>query len=471
MSDSTSNASALVEITGVVGTAYQPGKKTGYKKFFFVVRDKEDVEHKGMAPAEYLREIRCGNVVEVAGEVKRGWLTPQEVHVWREPDLEIVRETVEIGHVGQPRATHYGWGCAARLGESWLTIPCEALTAYFNGGREDIRYGFPRRGRGTMIAQVFRQGHDYVVVEIEDWQPMTKVIEGSVAFSDVFWGADQIGFSANGSYVVMPTADLPFEMTDGILKKMPAMRGVLTYEGTAVAHSDGPHRINWVWQTVTLTVEGSIIQQVEHMIESDKVARSIVEVRKHLRDLWSEGVVVDLTMVQELFLAKGVIATREQVEESWARRGYDTRFMTALETLAGSTGRIWAASEGFLILVKDWLVWEVPTNGHATYILPAQPNDALAGESLSLDEWVGVLGRILPDMPKMDLRYNEVGQALAGCMEGVQFAFHVTDDDGKFGGWLDAVKAATASGPSYTTDQLGLPSLDDILALTAGEEE
>jgi hypothetical protein len=461
------------EVTGVVGKAYQPGRKTDYTKFYFTIKNKDGTEIKGMAPVQFLQQIRCGNVVEVKGAMRRGWLTPHEVHVWREPELQLVEEMIAVGHVGQPRQTHYGLGCSARLhDDKWLTIPCKALTAFFEGnGGKEIAYEFPGRGRGQLTAKVFRQGHDFVVGEILAWHPLTKTIEVMIPFDKIFWTVDQITFTVGGQTVRFPTEDLPFDVAGDVLKVMPSLPGYLTFTGILVAHSEGVNRIGWTWSYGEVKVEDSVVQTIEHMVYNDRVARAIKAVKGELRDLWAQHLAVDLTMVHELFLKQGVTVDDDKVREVWARRDYDYRYMRELEALAGEGGRIWAVQEGFIVLINDWLVWEIPQPGRATYILPATPNEALTGEPLTLEEWVSVLGRVLPATHKMQVRYGEVGQALAGSVEGVQFAFHVTDDDGQYGGWLQAVKDSVSRPASAEELPSGLPSLDDILALAAGEEE
>jgi hypothetical protein len=67
----------------------------------------------------------------------------------------------------------------------------------------------------------------------------------------------------------------------------------------------------------------------------------------------------------------------------------------------------------------------------------------------------------------MQLRYGELGQMLTGTAEGARFAFHVEDDNGDFGGWLAAVKAATEHEP--VVKQTVAFDLARVLALAAGD--
>ncbi len=107
----------------------------------------------------------------------------------------------------------------------------------------------------------------------------------------------------------------------------------------------------------------------------------------------------------------------------------------------------------------------------ATYIFPAKPNTDLTGEDLTVAEWVAVLAKTVPWLPKMDLRYHDIGQSLSGSADGVKFAFHVEADDGSIEGWVDAVEAAVESAPVYDVDGSDLMDLDSILMLAAENKD
>jgi hypothetical protein len=472
-----------VTLTGEVIKSYGLSRKSGYSKFFFEMQDKDGETHKGMAPVQFLGQLWKGNVVEIEGKSSRGWLTPCSVRVWYNPVRRPQTiDHIEVGHVGQPRPTHWGQAASTKLLDgSWLTIPCSVMREYFEGetADDDKAYQMPGRGMGEMYAAVWRDGDEQVVTQIRKWKPWRKEIDAEISFSDIYWDLDYISFKVNGERLRMSTSDLPFPVEKAMLTKMPAMTGSLQFKGVATAYSEGwraewPGRVGWEWEGFTMTVVDSLIEQIEALVESDKVARATAAVRRELKDLWTSGVVVDLTMVEQMFLSKGIETTEQERREIWSR-GYDVRYLETLRDLAldlSGSCRMWACSEGFVVLIGDWLVWERCTPSAATYILPAKPNDAITGEELGLEEWVSVLGKILPESKKMDLRYGEVGQVLAGNHEGVQFAFHVTGDDGEIGSaWVAAVANTVGNPPTFSGDLSGLPGLDDLLALVEGGEK
>lgn len=478
-----------IVVTGLVTKAFNP--KRGRDRFFYMILDRNDEEWKGMAGLEFMPVIQLGSIVEVEGTHRGEWLKLAAVRQWAKPEYTVyVGLILDVGHVGEPRPTHYGLGCSTKLGMKgnwsgrWLTLPCKVLMGHFEGngmnglngnGREDVAYQFPRRGRGVLAADVYENGDDLIVGRIHSWTPMTKLIKSSIPFKSVWWSETKIAFTVpHLGRVYVPADQLPFDLTEETMRLLPGLEDYLQVEGTAVAVSKGKDKVEWEVEAVTVTVGDGIVTTIESLIQSDRVAKAVAEVRAEFRELLAEGVVIDLSMLHQMFLSKGVKVSEDKAREVWASRDYDYRFMEALQDLARKRGevRMWAAKAGFILRVGDWLVWEVPAPGRATYILPATPSPLLVDEDFTLDEWVGVLGRVLPDLPQKvhNLRYGEVGQALTACAEGVQFAFHVLDDNNGFTGWLEAVSAATG-GPPTPLGELpsGLPSLDDILMLAAGE--
>jgi hypothetical protein len=416
--------------------------------------------------------IRCHAVVEVTGSCRNGWWSPAEVRVLREPDLtgHVKREQLDIAHVGSPRPTHWGLGCSSRLAdESWLIIPCAVMMAYFEDDDQDKAYPFPGRGQGVMEAMVYRQSDEAVVTEIISFQHHTRRVSLDILFSDIFWLKDgTVRFRVNGDWMTMAWDDLPFEVEPEFLATYPKMDGFLHFEGVMVACSEGwPDKVGWSWQHFEVSVESEIVERVQNLIWSDKVVRATSNARKELESLVARGVVVDLSMVEQLFLAQGVTPNQEKVEEVWSR-GYDMRYIRALQELAGPEAEVWRCVRGFLFHVGSWIVWEPAIENAATYILPDTSNEFLTGEALNLAEWVSVLGRVLPGIHKMSLRTGEVGQALSGSAEGTQYAFHMIDDEGNIDGWLNVVKAVVGRKPVFA-DDLSVPDLDSILQLCSGE--
>ena len=190
----------------------------------------------------------------------------------------------------------------------------------------------------------------------------------------------------------------------------------------------------------------------------------MAEVEQELAALLSEGVVVDIEKVVALFLNKGVDRdhAERKAHELW-HQNHDTRFLAELRGLGN--GEAWRTVEGFLLHIGDCLVWERCAAGTATYILPDRR--AVAGEDLTVEEWASVLGRVLPAVNKMDLRYGPAGQSLSGTEEGVAFVIHAKADNGEFEGWLDAVRSAVERDQTQAGD---IPTLDEILMLGAGDE-
>jgi hypothetical protein len=468
-----SENNGLSVLIGEVEKAYNP--KRGSNKFFFTVRDQDSEEHRGMALAHFMTAIRCHAVVEIKGRVNRGWWNPVEVRVLREPDLSghVNPEALDIAHVGSPRPTHWGLGCSTKLeDETWLTIPCSVMVVFFDDDTQgaDRAFPFPGRGRGVLSAEVYRRDGEAVVTKIEGFEPLSKKVELDIAFSKIYWSPDgHVRFKINGDWMTMPWDDLPIEVEAECLATYPKLDGWLHFEGTMVAHSEGVHKIGWTWLEFTVTVESEIAARIRDLLWSNKVARATRAVRKQLDDLVAKGVVVDLSMVEQLFLAQGVKPNKDKVEQVWSR-GYDMRYIRALQELAEPEAEVWRCVQGFLFHIGSWIVWEPAIENAATYIVPDTPNDALTGEALSLAEWASVLGRVLPGTHKMSLRYGEVGQALSGSVEGVQFAFHVQDDEGNIDGWVDAVKAVVSGVPIFEAD-LSVPDLDSLVALYSGEGE
>lgn len=479
-----------VVVTGLVTKSYNP--KRGKGRFFYMVCDRNDAEWKGMAGLEFMTDIQLGAVVEIEATLRGAWLKLVSVRQWAKPKYTVHEGMIlDVGHVGEPRPTHYGLGCSTKLethsdwSGRWLTIPCKVLVGHFEGngnglngnGREDVAYPFPRRGRGVLAADVYENGSDLIVGRIHSWTPTIKLFECTIPFKKVWWSPTKIAFNVpHMGRVHVPAGQLPFALTGETMRLLPGLTDHLQVRGTAVAVSKGIDKVEWDVELVEVTVGDGIVTTIEQLIRSDRVAKAVIEVKKEFEELLAEGVVIDLSMLHQMFLAKGVKVSEDRAREVWASRDYDYRFMEALQALARERGeaRMWAAKAGFILQIGDWLVWEVPAPGRATYILPATPSPMLVDEDFTLDEWVGVLGRVLPDLPQKvhNLRYGEVGQALAACAEGVQFAFHVLDDNNGFTGWLEAVSAATG-GPPTPLGELpsGLPSLDEILMLAAGEED
>ena len=71
----------MATLAGLVLKAYSPSRKTGYSKFFVLIRDKDGEEHKGMALAqqELLEGIAEGNTVEVTGTKRGEWMNLREI--------------------------------------------------------------------------------------------------------------------------------------------------------------------------------------------------------------------------------------------------------------------------------------------------------------------------------------------------------------------------------------------------------
>lgn len=479
-----------IVVTGLVTKSYNP--KRDADRFFYMVRDRNDEEWKGMAGLEFMTDIQLGAVIEVEGTHRSEWLKLTSVRQWAKPKYTVHEGAIlDIGHVGEPRPTHYGLGCSTRLethaewAGRWVTIPCRSLLRHFENGdengngpngneHEDVAYQFPRRGRGVLAADVYENGTDLIVGRIHSWTPTIKLIVVSIPFKKVWWSETKIAFAIPPCRFYVSAEQLPFEMTEEVMRLLPSLDDHLQVEGTAVARSVGVNKIEWDVEEVKISVGDGLVTSIETLLQNDRVAKAVAEVKKEFRALLAEGLAIDLSRITEMFLAKGVNVTEGKAREVWASRDYDYRFMEAIQGLARERGevRMWAAQVGFIILVGEWLVWEVPVTGRATYILPAIPSPILVDEDFTLDEWVGVLGRVLPDLPRKvhNLRYGEVGQALAACAEGIQFAFHVVDDRNQFPGWLEAVSAATESPPTPLGKlPSGLPSLADILMLAAGE--
>lgn len=468
----------MCKLTGMVGKAYAP--RRGQSDFFFQVVDLDGRAHKGMARAEFMRDISLGNAVEIEGKCSRGWWKPASVKLLSLAYRQVEEKRLRIEHVGYPRQGHYGWQCHTKLENGdWLVIPCAVMLRHFEGnGVADKAYQLPGRGRGELwckVARIKGQGQvDLVVEEIVTWVRHRKEIDVRIPFKKVYWGSDYISFYVQSQRVKVPLDDLPFTVAGwDVVRLLPSLDAELCVQGQMVAVSDNPNHVTWQVEHVQVTTDAEIMEHIEAKVNANKLARAVKAVRTELDELWSNSVIVDLSMVHQLFLKHGVKATDEQAYQYWARRDYDNRFLDALKELAVDlTGQaeIYAASEGFFLRLGDWWVWERPWPGAATYILPAQPNEALTDEPLTDREWAAVLGRILPEANKMDLRYGEIGQALAGCVEGVQFAFHVLDDDGNLDGWLDSVKGAVWNSPTPVGEWGTLPDLDEVLALTSGED-
>ena len=202
----------MATYTGEVIKAYSPSRKTGYSKFFFMLREADGQERKGMAPAvrEMLDGICLGNVVEVTGSARGGWMNPTQVRVIHAKEIPGEIAEIEIGHVGHAKPTRHGEGFYAKVGDEWIVVPVKVASAFF--GRELTE--FPRRGRGTMRAKVKRNGST-VVTEILDWKPLERLVELDVPFRDLFWTSQFVIVWVEGRRVRIPADKLPFEIDAG----------------------------------------------------------------------------------------------------------------------------------------------------------------------------------------------------------------------------------------------------------------
>ncbi len=460
-------------MTGVILDAYNP--KAGRSKFYYRVKDQSTgTIYKGMAYNSLMQVITLGATVEFTGTVNGEWFNLQTAELVSKPETPTVRDTIQLGHVGSPRHTHHGLGVASKTAAGWVTITCRAMREFFDGdtGGDDMPFDFPRRGGlGRLDADIKRNG-DTVVVKIHDWQPMTRQVVLDIPFNKVWFGIESIGFFAEGGQVTVPNDRLPFDLENEVKDKLGKFPGSLHFEGTLVATSTGYGKVDWSWDEFEVTVEQSVIEQVNEMVRADAVARATRAVRDELTKLITDGVAVDLTMVVDLFLKKGVekADARKRAEQVWIN-GYDARYLRELEHIAGTDAPTWRGLDGFWVQINDWVVWEPCRVNAATYIFPAQPNEDLTGEDLTVAEWVAVLAKTVPWLPKMDLRYHDVGQSLSGSTDGVKFAFHVEADDGSIEGWVNAVKEAVETAPVYDADGSDLMDLDSILALAAENKD
>jgi hypothetical protein len=446
----------LTKIVGVVDKAYSPGRKTNYQTFFFQVTDTK------------------GALIELDCNVRRGgWLSPVFVRVLKVPDTPVVDAILEIGHVGCPKKTRYGMGSYAKVGEDWVVIPCIVANKFFHNEHTDEGWEFPRRGRGTMRAMISKNG-DTVVRKILGWEPLRMIIKQDVLFTEICWATEYCSFYVEGHRLVsldIKHLNFPFTLTDDMLPTLSKFPGHIYFEGTCVASSQGINKIYWEWEGY-FKVEVVGLTRLQELVDNDRVKRAIYTVREKIKELTSAGTVVDDTMVVSLFLQEGVEVSKERARKVLTEN-YDVRYLDALVEMAGGedAARLWATAEGFIIRINDWLVWERCIPSAATYILPSQPNEEIAGEPLTDEEWVAVLGKVLPVAKKMDLRYGEMGQALAGTQNGVQFAIHAKDSCGESDHWLESIRSVVDNVPVYKDDVAGLPSLSDVLGLLeAGDE-
>jgi len=421
---------------GTVTKAYSP--KRGKTRFFFML-NVAGQELKGMAPSRFLGTIIKGAEVRVTGTVsKSGWLNPKDVEVVNVPTIEAERLTFRVDHVGHPRQTHHGWACSTKVGDEWFTITCAAIGKHFAESSTDLPVEFPRMGRGTMEAMVKRNG-DVVVTEILRWEPTTMEVKAVSNLCELDWWPKRVRFPLPGDMLWIPVDQLPFEYDPAMLPQYKRSKQRVKVEGHRVAVSQGPNSVEWEWLDYEVTMADGDAETFRRLLWTERVKKATKEVRDEIADLTSRGVVLDVTAVVELFLKQGV-----QVENGKAREilesGYDQRYLEVVKELA--TGSTWLTADGFLVECGDWVVWERCGQGTATYVLPSAPQ-----RDLEEEEWISVLGRVLPEANLMDVRYGEVGQTLTGTSEGPRFVIHRKDSEGGIERWADELKLAVEREP------------------------
>jgi len=335
---------------GKVTKAYSP--KRGKNKFFFMLDDGTQ-EWKGMAYLDCMELIVKDAVVEIEGYERGGWLNPKSVEQLEAPKVEAKVETLKIGHVGHPKVTHHGIASYAKTEEGeWVIIPVTVTSEFFEGKSTDTACSFPNRGQCTIEAEVKRNG-DVVVAKILRHKRNAYTFNFAAPFSSVRWYPDAAVVNTPHGQLRIRAEDLPIDLEPEVLKQLGTMDAELQMVGKMVAYSLGVGRLEWETESIEVTVTGEVKAAVERLVWNDKVARATSAVRKELAQLLQGGTVLDVDMVVEMFLSKGLEVNKEKAE-SLLTRGYDARYLKALQEMG--QGRSWACTDGFFVEIGEWVV-------------------------------------------------------------------------------------------------------------------
>lgn len=455
-----------MEITGRITKAYSPKSYQGggqADKFFFEIETEEET-FKGMAPNDMLTDVVRGNVVTFETSKRGEWLRPKSVNVLERYVPPTEERTFHVGYIGKPKSGRYGWTSKTKLSDgTWVTIPCSVSSGYF-GEPTEGKFDFPRGGHGTIDAKVALNG-GMIVKKILNWTPDSKEVEFDVEFNRMRRMIGGLNLLGPDGWVRVPREAFPLEDDDFELVRM--IEGYAHISYRALAYAESWKSVGWEVDrdSICVTLHGDVPDaDIQDLLRTARVTRIANQVYAEVERLMSQDQMIDLDQVRNMFLEKGIEPTDNQIQAAYGAE-YDGRFLSALMELVDSP-KVWALTEGFLIKLNDWLIWERCRPAAATYILPARPNEAVTGP-LNLNEWASVLARVLPWINKMDLRYGEAGQFLAGTHDGVKFAIHAKDGDDSIRGWIDTIKDIIQSEPEDEGAIPGLPSLTDVLSLAA----